>query len=88
MRLWMRLFTHSIQISFYIILQSEPMIRINDEFNKYNIPYSDEILMPQVFVEMNEGEVTDYRIWNLPTSKHESVLSRCTSTSIAKYEYP
>ena len=74
----------------HIVLESSPIIRINDEFNLCNIPYSDELLMPQVYARFLHGELSHYVILNLHTEHHENILWKVTTTSSANiiYEYP
>ena len=73
-----------------IVLKSPPIIRVNDEFDLCNIPYSDELLIPQVYARFLHGELSHYLIWNLYYASLENIVWKVTTASSThiEYEYP
>ena len=74
----------------HIVLESPPIIRINDDFHLCNIPYSDELLIPQVYARFLHWKLSHYMIWNLHPASYENILWKLTTASSTDnlYEYP
>ena len=69
----------------HIVLESPPIIRINDEFHLCNIPYSDELLILQIYARFLHKELSHYVIWNLHHASLENISWKVTSASTNEY---